>query len=311
MNIIPKEETLYASTFPNLFYQGRFNPLDKRTLTKSIVVNSKFRSNYYNTLSSNFLFEFPLEFKNVVSLRITDIQIPTQLYNVSNYLGNNYFLIKNETTFEVKKIMIPDGFYSNKSLIETINNIFANFTDDFKYIFFAINGDGGENGETVAALMDTAPYVFNFTLEFNTDFIENVFSDISSVNYNNGNLMTKMGWLLGFRYNHYDTKSVYVSEGLIETRLSPMFLCINDFNDNQFNNKFNVFNNKSLLSNDIVSQIYVNSNKTSVNSITKTYFGGTNITKIHIKLIDVYGKTIDLNNSDFNFTMQLEMIYDL
>jgi hypothetical protein len=67
----------------------------------------------------------------------------------------------------------------------------------------------------------------------------------------------------------------------------------------------------SLLSNDIVTQIFLSGNKTSVNSITKTYFGGTNINKIHIKLIDIFGKTIDLNNSDFNFTLQLELLYDL
>jgi hypothetical protein len=308
MNIIPKEDTLYACTYPNLFYQGRLNPIDKRTLTKSLVINSKFRNNYYNTLSSDFLFEFPLEFKNVVSLRVTDIQIPTQLYNISNYLGNNFFLIKNETTFDVKKIIIPDGFYSNQSLIDLLNNIFQQFTDDFKYIYFTLNGD---NGETIIGLMNTAPYVFNFTLEFNTDFVENIFSEMKSIKYNNDNLMTKLGWVLGFRYNHYDTKSVYISEGLIETQLTPIFLCINDFNDNQFNNKFNVFNSMSLLSNDIVTQIFLSGNKTSVNSITKTYFGGTNINKIHIKLIDIFGKTINLNNSDFNFTLQLELIYDL
>lgn len=308
MNIIPKEDTLYACTYPNLFYQGRLNPIDKRTLTKSLVINSKFRNNYYNTLSSDFLFEFPLEFKNVVSLRVTDIQIPTQLYNISNYLGNNFFLIKNETTFDVKKIIIPDGFYSNQSLIDLLNNIFQQFTDDFKYIYFTLNGD---NGETIIGLMNTAPYVFNFTLEFNTDFIENIFSEMKSIKYNNDNLMTKLGWVLGFRYNHYDTKSVYISEGLIETQLTPIFLCINDFNDNQFNNKFNVFNSMSLLSNDIVTQLFLSGNKTSVNSITKTYFGGTNINKIHIKLIDIFGKTIDLNNSDFNFTLQLELLYDL
>jgi hypothetical protein len=308
MNIIPKEDTLYACTYPNLFYQGRLNPIDKRTLTKSLVINSKFRNNYYNTLSSDFLFEFPLEFKNVVSLRVTDIQIPTQLYNISNYLGNNFFLIKNETTFDVKKIIIPDGFYSNQSLIDLLNNIFQQFTDDFKYIYFTLNGD---NGETIIGLMNTAPYVFNFTLEFNTDFIENIFSEMKSIKYNNDILMTKLGWVLGFRYNHYDTKSVYISEGLIETQLTPIFLCINDFNDNQFNNKFNVFNSMSLLSNDIVTQIFLSGNKTSVNSITKTYFGGTNINKIHIKLIDIFGKTIDLNNSDFNFTLQLELLYDL
>lgn len=304
MNIIPKDETLYASTYPSFFYQGRFNPLDKRTLYKSIIINSKFRNNYYNTLSSDFLFEFPLEFKNVVSLRITDIQIPIQLYNISDYLGNNYFWIQNETTNDVKKIVIPDGFYSNSSLIALLNNIFANFTDDFQYITFSLKG--GDYGETVVSLMSTAPYIYNFTLVFENN-INNINQNVNA----NNNLMTKLGWILGFRLDRYEFHSEYISEGLIQSQLSPMFLCINDFNDSQFNNKFNVFNNMSLLSNDIVSQIYLNSNKLSVNSITKTYFGGVNINKIHIKLIDIFGKKVDLNNNDFNFTIQLEILYDL
>jgi hypothetical protein len=302
MNIIPKDDTLYACTYPSFFYQGRFNPINKKTLYKSIVINSKFRNNYYNTLSSDFLFEFPLEFKNVVSLRITDIQIPIQLYNISNYLGNNYFFIKNETTNDIKKITIPDGFYSNTTLIDLLNYIFSNFTDDFQYISFSLKG--GDYGETIIELMTTAPYIYNFSLEFNAE-------NNNQNKNNNNNLMTKLGWLLGFRLDHYDSNSMYISEGLIETQLSPMFLCINDFNDNQFNNKFNVFNDMSLLSNDIVSQVYLNSNKISVNSITKTYFGGVNINKIHIKLIDIFGKKVDLNNNDFNFTIQLELLYDL
>lgn len=310
MNIIPKEETLYACTYPNLFYQGQINPIDKRTIFKSITINSKFRNNYYNTLSSDFLFDFPLEFKNVVSLRVTDIQLPL-IYNVSSYLGNNFFIVKNETTLDMKKISIPDGFYSNKSLIELINNIFDDFTDDFQYIYFALNGENGEYGETTVALKSTAPYIFNFSLVFNNDFVSNIFSDLKSVKFNNEHLMTKLGWILGFRNDYYENESTYTSEGLIETLLSPIFLCINDFNDNQFNNKFNVFNNVSLLSNDIVSQIYVTSTKVSVNSISKTYFGGTNINKIHIKLIDIFGKKINLNNNDFNFNIQLELIYDL
>jgi hypothetical protein len=305
MNIIPKEETLYACTYPNLFYQGRINPIDKRILNKSVTINSRFRTNYYNTLSSDFLFDFPLEFKNVVSLRVIDIDLPTQLlYTISGYLGNNWFIIKNNTTLETTKIIIPDGFYSNKSLIELINNILNNFTNDFQYIYFTVNGENGENGETIVALKSTAPYTFTFNLYFD---------DISDENSNNtiNSLMKKLGWVLGFRYEKYENNPTYVSEGLIETSLSPIFLCINDFNDNQFNNKFNVFNGVSLLSNDIVSEILLSYNKIAVNSITKTYFGGININKIHVKLIDIFGKKINLNNNDFNFTLQLDVIYDL
>lgn len=312
MNIIPKEKTLYASTFPNLFYQGRFNPIDKRTVNKSITINSKFRTNYYNTLASDFLFEFPLEFKNVVSLRVIDIELPIQLlYNISGYLGNNWFMIENETTHDMTKIIIPDGFYSNQSLIDLLNNICNDFTDDFKYIQFTLN-----DSETTVSLKSTAPYIYDFTLYFNENLNPNnlscVCGDVSNiVNKDTNHLMTKLGWILGFRHDFYEKKSTYTSEGLIETQMSPMFLCVNDFNDNQFNNKFNVFNGLSLLSNDIVSQIFLSSNKIAVNSISKTYFGGTNLNKIHVKLIDIFGKKINLNNNDFNFTIQLDMIYDL
>jgi hypothetical protein len=309
-NIIKQKGDKFTHTSPNLYYKGSFNPLDKRIITNLVTINSKFRNNYYSTISSDFLFELPLELNNVVAMRVTDIQLPAEIYNISHYLGNNFFLIKNNTTSEVKKIIIPDGFYSNEGIINFLNNMFSNFTDDFQYIHFAINND---NGETIIGLKSTAPYVYYFTLEFDNDFIENIFSDINKhTKYSNeNNLMTKFGWLLGFRYSMYEGKSVYVSEGLIETQKNNIFLCIDDFNDNQFNNKFNVFNDMSLLSNDIVSQVYLNSNKISVNSITKTYFGGVNINKIHIKLIDIFGKKVDLNNNDFNFTIQLELLYDL
>lgn len=312
-NIIKQKNDTYTNTFPNLYYKGTINPLDKRINTNLITIDSKFRNNYYSTISSDFIFDFPFELNNVVSLRVTDIQLPSEIYNISSSLGNNFFLIKNETTFEVKKIIIPNGFYSNAGIIDFLNNLFSNFTDDFKHIHFMINND---NGETIVGVKSTAPYIYNFTLEFDNDFIENIFSDITKqTKYSNNNaLLTKFGWLLGFRYSMYEGKSVYVSEGLIETQQYNLFLCIDDFNDNQFNNKYNVFNNSTLLTNNIVSQIYlnyINTTNLKINSITKTYFGGTNINKIHIKIIDIFGRVVSLNNNDFSFTILIEKIYKL
>lgn len=309
--IINQNNDKFTNSFPNLYYKGSFNPLDKRNIQNLITINSKFRDNYYSTISSDFIFDFPLDINNVVSLRVTDIQLP-EIYNISGYLCNNFFLIKNETTYEIKKIIMPDGNYSNEAVIDYLNNLFTNFTDDFKYIHFAINN---ENGETIIGLKDTSPYIYNFTLEFDNDFIENIFSDINkATKYSNNNLFTKFGWILGFRYALYEGKSVYVSEGLIETQQSNIFLCIDDFNDNKFNSKYNVFNNSTILSNNIVSQIYINNNYTpnlKINSITNTYFGGVSLKKIHIKLIDIFGRIVSLNNNDFSFTLLLEKIYNL
>ena len=46
-------------------------------------------------------------------------------------------------------------------------------------------------------------------------------------------------------------------------------------------------------------------------SVPRIYFGPVDLTKFHIKLIDEYGRPVDLNNSDFSFTLVLDKIYDL
>jgi hypothetical protein len=43
---------------------------------------------------------------------------------------------------------------------------------------------------------------------------------------------------------------------------------------------------------------------------TRKYNGPVNITKIHLKIFDKFGNIIDLNNMDFSFTLELEVLYE-
>ena len=43
----------------------------------------------------------------------------------------------------------------------------------------------------------------------------------------------------------------------------------------------------------------------------RIYFGPTNISRLHIKLLDEFGRIVDLNNADYSFTLELEILYDL
>ena len=42
----------------------------------------------------------------------------------------------------------------------------------------------------------------------------------------------------------------------------------------------------------------------------RKYFGPINLMKLRIKLLDEFGRVIDLNNSDYTFTLKIEQIYD-
>ena len=52
------------------------------------------------------------------------------------------------------------------------------------------------------------------------------------------------------------------------------------------------------------------SNDITLQSNKRTYFGPVNIRKLSIKLIDEYGRQVDLNNMDFSFGLALTCLYD-
>lgn len=43
----------------------------------------------------------------------------------------------------------------------------------------------------------------------------------------------------------------------------------------------------------------------------RIYFGPTNISRLNIRLLDEFGRVVDLNNGDYSFTLEVEILYDL
>jgi hypothetical protein len=97
---------------------------------------------------------------------------------------------------------------------------------------------------------------------------------------------------------------------------------VNDYNNNVNNGFFSAFNN-SILNNNILARIsiirtnptqsfdIVNQNNLSVITSPRQYFGPVNIQKLHVQLLDGYGRIIDLNNMDYSFCLTFHSTYDL
>jgi hypothetical protein len=77
---------------------GYLNPLNIRTISQGVNIDTRFRQNYYTTASTNFVLELPEIQKRVVTLRIASIEIPTTHYAISHHQGNTTFLIQGATT---------------------------------------------------------------------------------------------------------------------------------------------------------------------------------------------------------------------
>ena len=162
---------------------------------------------------------------------------------------------------------------------------------------------------------------------------------------NNQSRKLKLGWFLGFRdsetmsnggVSQYKTNStldtsfnlstagMMLSDGIpILSNPSYGFLAITDYTKSKCS-KFKVALADSYLDDDIITKLNlayeinnVGFSKTSENAglfssrnSVREYYGPVDIQKLRIKIYDLYGRPLNLNNSDWSITLAFEKLYD-
>ena len=304
---------------------GIINPINVRTIKRTINLDTRFRPNYYTSSSTDFSLTLPVRVKNAVSMRIASIEIPISWYVVAKYWGNSFFKIewgdKVDGTFDnYYTVTIPDGNYEPfwqaateaTDLASTINTFMhANGDQTLQNIVFNVDRTSGRSGFAWKSGVTPA----NFRVTFSID--ENGNSDFSTI------LQFRLGWLLGFRVGFYEGLSI-VSEGICYMK-GPRyaFISINDFNNSVSNYFISAFSS-SLLQKDIIARInftYIQQQQgvyqtgqddglsTQINR-QRSYFGPVDIERLEIKLLDEFGRIIDLNNMDWSMALTMECLYD-
>ena len=262
------------------------NPFFKNKIKKFVNIDSRFRLNYSSTSSTDFLILLNFPLKNIISMELVDIEIPNTWFSISEDLGNNYFHINDV------EIKIQDGNYDGDLLVDEITNNTAFVAGGYS---ISMNKVSGKTTLTVSS--DTDKIIFSNCEE----------DDIS--------IQKTLGWILGFRKTNYT--GTIVSEGIHDTLGNRyIYFVVDDFNNNV--NDFIIGNLKtSYLNKNILARlsfreckyqiIYDNSNDHDLQ--TREYFGPVNINRLHVQLIDEYGKIINLNNMDFSFALQFKVLY--
>lgn len=311
---------------------GIINPINVRTIKRTINLDTRFRPNYYNTSSTDFSLTLPVRVKNAVSMRIASIEIPISWYTVAKYWLNSFFKIEwgdnGDGTFAHNyTVTIPDGNYElfwqasteATDLASTINTFMHAYPGTgigktiLQDIVFNVDRTSGRSGFAwkSGSLYSTQ----NFKISFSID--ENGNSDFSTI------LQFRLGWLLGFRVGFYEGPSI-VSEGICYMK-GPRyaFICINDFNNSVSDYFISAFSS-SLLQKDIIARInltYIQQQQgvyqtgqddglsTQINR-QRSYFGPVDIERLEIKLLDEFGRVIDLNNMDWSMALTMECLYD-
>ena len=301
----------YLSSYPSQYFPGIINPIKKKTTYMNLNVDSKFRDSYYSTSSSNFMVNVPMNISDVLSMKLSAIELPTTFYNISKQFGSNFLSITLTDTGEAQVVTIPDGNYTDVGLINSINNQLVLLGGQFAEIVFIINinNTNGSGQSMVGCSTSSVPFMFE--LNFQTDNYGNEDS--------NTPLPLKLGWLLGFRNGKYINNQNYVSESIVNTDvMNYVYLVIDDYNNSVSNSFYSAFNS-SLLNKNILARISLQSgtfnillqNNLNIVTTAREYFGPVNINNFNVQLLDAYGRIVDLNNMDFSFCLTLTRVYDI
>jgi hypothetical protein len=269
----------YLSSFPSEFFPGVINPLKKRTIKKNLNIDTRFRDNYFSSPSTNFNFALPMNFDNVLQMQLTSLELPTTYYNVSKQYNNNFFSVTANSSTSV--VNIPDGNYTYDGIVNVINNqlILLGYPFDKVVFLLNINNNSG-SGQMMVGPLDAS--LNTLSLNFQADRFGN--DDRSTP------LPLKFGWMLGFRNGIYENNLNYVSEGVTDiTGPRYVYLVVDDHNNNVNNGFYSAFNS-SLLNNNILARISLQSNffniqlsnNLSIVTNPREYFGPVNIQNINI-----------------------------
>jgi hypothetical protein len=299
------------------------------TTTHLLSIDSRFRNQYFETTSTDFLVTLPLSVTNVVSMQLVALEIPSTYFSISKRLGNNFFHVWVAPPLQMLyKITLPDGNYSRTQMQDMINLMFL--AAGFPGSIMPQASIDKISGRIIIDLGDQKNIYFNLMPHVAENGPKLTISGTMDVNVDASEpIQIKLGWVLGFRAAAYLTTAttpfVFVGEGIYDGWGSRYFyFVVDDFNKNSVNG-INAILNSSVISDNILARLTRSSIGSALNlgftldsSLLKSdsatrkrvYFGPVNIKKLRFRILDAYGRVIDLNNMDISFALRLDRLYD-
>ena len=315
---IPDPVSINTNT--NLYERGIVNPIKRETIKNTLILSSKYAIGNSTTDYSVTLTE-PLT--NVISLKVAGLELTNFYYNISKYLNNNFFTIhtylRNTVTGEISnkntsKIIFQDGYYN----LDTFTSNLQSQLDE------------NSNTNMITTTYNILKGKINFTLksELPTDPPENS-EYLFDLDFFSGDLSVKyygIGWYLGYINNYYDFKTSYSNgndinkdvgfnpEKPLDFSGTKFFLLeITDFNNNSpqvllYNTKYNSSDLMAKIPNTATLSNIIYDDSSDRVFKTRKDFGPVKLQKLRLRLLDEYVIIVDMNNSDFSVTLEVESL---
>lgn len=291
---------------------GKNNVVNSNDLRKHLVnIDSRFRKTYLEP-PTNFQYEFAHPYKNVIKARVASVEIPIGFYHFSrvkkntmfridavDYLGYHHFL----------QLTIEDGDYTPASLIQAIQDQFDAFRDTYG-LFFRITLNPVNRKVTICHDGSAAPPCptrpTHCPVSYGLTFV--------MIGFENRNYDFGLGYNLGFNNHFYcvDAPFCVTGESLISTTGDNYFLlAIDDFYtvEHKTNDTYIQCLAKILVKRNENGIIFDDGYTVLSNDII--FPRPLDLKQVRVRLLDMYGETIDLHNLNFSISFEINEVMNI
>lgn len=295
---------------------GKNDVVNSNDLRKHIVnIDSRFRKSYLEP-PTDFLYAFAHPYKNVIKARVASVEIPNGYYNFSKAKKNTMFrLDATDYTGQLHnfQITIPDGDYTQETLLDKIQEQFNAIRDTYG-LFFRISLDLHSRKVTIyhdgSAPPPCPPGPTHCPVTYGLTFV--------MVGNEEREFDFGLGYNLGFCQHFYCVGSPYsiTGESLINTQGDNYFLlAIDDFHtvEHKTSDDYIQCLAKILVKKDRNGIIFDDGYTVLSNDII--FPRPVDLKQVRVRLLDMYGVPIDLHCMNFSISLEISevtnvMLYD-
>lgn len=295
---------------------------DKAVQTHVISIDSRFRTDQGDN-PSNFLFKLLSPIKNVISIRLSSLEIPNTWYTFSKIRGNISMIITiSNTIAQYGRVVITEGNYTanaifpgtpvlpNDIFLELFNQLNSTFTSNsFSVYFDPITGkltiscftkNKAPTGGYTYMNQPKATPGFETPVNFSMNFADGIYSTRDD---NWG-----LGYNLGYRTQETIVATSHTAESIVDVIDSNyIFLSLNPdwrvVEHNQPDSSQTAAFAKVIIDVAKNDTVYDNGG----NTITKQYYlkQPSNITAFNISVTDEYDQYIQLEGGNISMTLEV------
>lgn len=318
-----------ATTHPVMFPKV-YNPNMGHSTSRIVNVDSKYRQDITDNptiggLATDFTFDLGEHLTNVKNIRLYAIHIPTTWYAFSKKYGNTRMWVEKGAGPE--KVDIPDGNYTPESLVTQINTQMTDVTWTYSAV----------TNSTTVTNTSFVNHTLTFYAQTDTSY------DFSEGCEQRTKINNSLGWALGWRgmgetvsetvasggemmfsaaIDTYGPRYFYlVLDDFTNSQLSRGLVNMHDFDNNNADNptadrwkydRIRPPNSPNVLAIISVDKIkpaergtipYINS---GLEFNTRAFSSPVDITRMRVSLIDDRGNVVDLNGTDWSFSLLVE-----